>query len=109
MTDDETEADSTLDGEVDASTGEDADDSPVGGSTDETNQQAADGGRADENGYGDETVPHVELELYELSVRVSGQSDDGLEEVEASATRLMDLLIDHTKQLEDQPDTRGLG
>ncbi|TVT90564.1 hypothetical protein, partial [Haloferax volcanii] len=41
--------------------------------------EAADGGtdeRDNGNGNGDETVPHVELDLYELSVRVSGQSSD---------------------------------
>ncbi|WP_042666205.1 MULTISPECIES: hypothetical protein [unclassified Haloferax] len=73
--------------------------------------EAADGGtdeRDDGNGNGDETVPHVELDLYELSVRVSGQSSDELDDVEASATRLMDYLVDHAKELEDQPDTRGL-
>ncbi|MFC7129359.1 hypothetical protein [Haloferax chudinovii] len=72
--------------------------------------EAADGGtdERDDNGNGDETVPHVELDLYELSVRVSGQSNDELDDVEASATRLMDYLVDHAKELEDQPDTRGL-
>jgi len=73
--------------------------------------EAADGGtdeRDNGNGNGDETVPHVELDLYELSVRVSGQSSDELDDVEASATRLMDYLVDHAKELEDQPDSRGL-
>ncbi|MCO8267075.1 hypothetical protein ACOZ4B_19545 [Haloferax prahovense] len=73
--------------------------------------EAADGGTDEPdngNGNGDETVPHVELDLYELSVRVSGQSSDELDDVEASATRLMDYLVDHAKELEDQPDSRGL-
>ncbi|WP_188423689.1 hypothetical protein [Haloferax sulfurifontis] len=75
--------------------------------------EAADGGTDERdngngNGNGDETVPHVELDLYELSVRVSGQSSDELGDVEASATRLMDYLVDHAKELEDQPDSRGL-
>ncbi|ELZ70444.1 hypothetical protein C5B91_06500 [Haloferax sp. Atlit-10N] len=71
--------------------------------------EAADGGTDErDNGNGDETVPHVELDLYELSVRVSGQSNDELDDVEASATRLMDYLVDHAKELEDQPDSRGL-
>jgi hypothetical protein len=78
-------------------------------SVDAAAEPASDGGNTDENGNGDETVPHVELELYELAVRVSGQSTDELEDVEASATRLMGFLIDRAKQLEDQPDTRGLG
>ncbi|WP_416839798.1 hypothetical protein [Haloferax sp. DFSO52] len=71
-------------------------------------ERAADGGTNEEFDNGDETVPHVELGLYELSVRVSGQSDDELEDVEDAATRLMEFLIDEAKQLEDQPDTRGL-
>ncbi|ELZ77734.1 hypothetical protein DEQ92_00590 [Haloferax sp. Atlit-6N] len=77
----------------------------------EATVEAADGGtdeRDNGNGNGDDTVPHVELDLYELSVRVSGQSSDELDDVEASATRLMDYLVDHAKELEDQPDSRGL-
>ncbi|AKU07666.1 hypothetical protein [Haloferax gibbonsii] len=77
----------------------------------EATVEAADGGTDEHdngNGNGDDTVPHVELDLYELSVRVSGQSSDELDDVEASATRLMDYLVDHAKELEDQPDSRGL-
>ncbi|KAB1194172.1 hypothetical protein GJR96_12310 [Haloferax sp. MBLA0076] len=106
MTEDPEAEDAGTDPDVEAD--ESADDAAVDGET----QQAADGGTDDDengNGYGDdETVPHVELELYELSVRVSGQSTDELEDVESSATRLMNFLIDQAKQLEDEPDTRGL-
>ncbi|MFC7203472.1 hypothetical protein ACFQJC_08105 [Haloferax namakaokahaiae] len=71
--------------------------------------QAADGGDDDDSdANGDETVPHVELDLYQLSVRVSGQSTDSLEDVEGSAKELMSFLIQQAKQLEDEPDTRGL-
>jgi hypothetical protein len=57
----------------------------------------------------DPTVPQVELSLYQLNVKVSGQSTDGLDDVEGAATRLMDYLIERTDALEDQPDGRGLG
>ncbi|RLM48906.1 hypothetical protein, partial [Halorubrum sp. Atlit-28R] len=84
MTDDEAEANSTLDGETDEPTDDESDESTVeDGRVNGESQQTADGGMNGQNGYGDETVPHVELDLYELSVRVSGQSTDGLEDVEA--------------------------
>ena len=57
----------------------------------------------------DPTVPQVELSLYQLNVKVSGQATDELADVEDSAVRLMDYLIDQTDALEDQPDGRGLG
>lgn len=60
------------------------------------------------NGY-DDTVPNVELGLYQLSVRVSGRSEDDLQTVEDSAKRLMDYLIDRAGELEERPDDRGLG
>lgn len=57
----------------------------------------------------DDTVPNVELGLYQLSVRVSGRSEDDLQTVEDSAKRLMDYLIDRAGELEERPDDRGLG
>ena len=57
----------------------------------------------------DETVPTVELELYELTVRLSGRSDDDLTDVEESAKRLFDYLVRNAERLEDHPDERGLG
>ena len=57
----------------------------------------------------DETVPTVELELYELTVRLSGRSDDDLTDVEESAKRLLDYLVENAQHLEDHPDERGLG
>jgi hypothetical protein len=56
-----------------------------------------------------ETVPEVKLTLYQLSVAVTGQATDDLEDVEASATRLMDYLVEKAGDLEDHPDDRGLG
>lgn len=56
----------------------------------------------------DPTVPQVELTLYQLNVKVSGQATDGLDDVEASAMELMDYLIEQSQSLEDRPDGRGL-
>jgi hypothetical protein len=61
------------------------------------------------NDNGDETTPRVELDLYQLSVRVTGRSDDELQAVESSARRLMEYLIEQSERLEDTPDDRGLG
>ncbi len=80
-----------------ADAGDDADQNP-----------GADENGTDENGT-DETTPHVELDLYQISVRVSGQSSDELREVESTARRLMDYLIEQSETLEDAPDDRGLG
>lgn len=57
----------------------------------------------------DPSVPQVELSLYQLNVKVSGQATDELADVEESATRLMNYLIEQTGTLEDRPDGRGLG
>jgi hypothetical protein len=77
----------------------------------DTDADPVDGGDAEDadvnNGY-DDTVPNVELGLYQLSVRVSGRSDDDLKTVEDSAKRLMDYLIDRAEELEERPDDRGL-
>ncbi|ADQ67177.1 hypothetical protein GL213_08015 [Halogeometricum borinquense] len=76
-----------------------------------TDSEAAGTGSASQtdlnNGY-DDTVPNVELGLYQLSVRVSGRSEDDLQSVEDSAKRLMDYLIDRAEELEERPDDRGL-
>jgi len=56
-----------------------------------------------------ETVPEVELGLYQVSVRVSGQAGDDLAEVEETATRLVDHLVERARTLEEEPDRRGLG
>jgi hypothetical protein len=56
-----------------------------------------------------DTVPEVKLTLYQLSVGVTGQATDDLEDVEDSATRLMDYLVEKAGDLEDHPDDRGLG
>ncbi len=57
----------------------------------------------------DDTVPTVELELYELTVRLSGRSDDDLTDVEETSKRLLDYLVRNAQHLEDHPDDRGLG
>jgi hypothetical protein len=98
--------------EVETAATDDADEEDVpaaAGGVEDTDQVASvdDEDAAEERG--DETVPNVELSLYELSVRVSGRSDDGLRDVEESATRLMDYLIERSKELEERPDDRGLG
>jgi hypothetical protein len=76
----------------------------------------ADGGENEEDPADDadesadrDTVPEVTLTLYQLSVGVTGQTTDDLEDVEASATRLMDYLVEKAGDLEDHPDDRGLG
>ncbi len=60
-------------------------------------------------GSGDETVPRVEMGLYQLSVAVSGRSDDDLEAVEGAARRLMDYLVERSETLEERPADRGRG
>jgi hypothetical protein len=81
-------------------------------------EAAADGGETTEDEAAAEdveadadrdTVPEVKLTLYQLSVGVTGQAADDLEDVEASATRLMDYLVEKAGDLEDHPDDRGLG
>lgn len=63
----------------------------------------------EEDSSEDDTVPRVELELYQASVRVSGRSTDDLHTVQGAARELMDYLIDRARDLEDSPDDRGLG
>jgi hypothetical protein len=81
----------------------------------ESEEPADDAGNPEQDGEespndnGDETTPRVELDLYQLSVRVTGRSDDELQAVESSARRLMEYLIEQSERLEDTPDDRGLG
>jgi len=79
------------------------------GGTDEDGMDVDAEDEADDEENGDETVPAVDLDLYQLSVSVSGQSTDSVEDVEATARRLMDYLVEQAKSLEEGPDTRGLG
>ncbi|GAA0666017.1 hypothetical protein ACFQDG_02350 [Natronoarchaeum mannanilyticum] len=51
-----------------------------------------------------EHPPTVELSLYELDVSVRGSESDSLEDVEASAKRLMDYLVEQHHRLEDGPE-----
>ncbi|SFR68884.1 hypothetical protein [Halogeometricum limi] len=90
--------------------GEDPDAAVEDGGVDDAEDGSGDDGAddAEMNGAYDDTVPNVELGLYQLSVRVSGRSDDDLKTVEDSAKRLMDYLIDRAEELEERPDDRGL-
>ena len=64
---------------------------------------------ADAPDPGPDTVPEVELGLYQVSVRVKGRADDDLETVEETAVRLVDHLVERAETLEEAPDDRGLG
>ena len=56
----------------------------------------------------DKTVPRVDLALRELSVSVTGRSEDDLETVEESARDLMAYLVEETDELENDHDEYGL-
>ncbi|MFB6221245.1 MAG: hypothetical protein ABEH90_07380 [Halolamina sp.] len=56
----------------------------------------------------DKTVPRVELALQELSVSVTGRSDDDLDAVEESARELMQYLVTEIDELEEDHDEYGL-
>ena len=99
-------SDAAGDAESEASVGVDDEDDVRTGSVENTTPPAHDGNGEEDNG--DETVPTVELDLYDLSVRVSGQSTDDLDAVEDAARGLMDYLVDQAQRLEDRPDDRGL-
>ncbi|MBP1988087.1 hypothetical protein [Halolamina salifodinae] len=57
---------------------------------------------------GDKTVPRVDLSVRDLSVSVTGRSEDDLEAVEASAVGLMSFLVEEMDELEEGPDEYGL-
>jgi hypothetical protein len=105
MTDD-ADADEVVDPEGESETDEEG--PAADGDADAEPVDADDEEDADLNNGYDDTVPNVELGLYQLSVRVSGRSDDDLKTVEDSAKRLMDYLIDRAAELEERPDDRGL-
>lgn len=56
----------------------------------------------------DGTVPQVDLSLQDLSVSVTGQSDDDLKSVEQSAMALMTYLLEEVEMLEEEHDEYGL-
>jgi hypothetical protein len=95
-----TESDASVDVEAENGDGDRA------GSVENTTPPPRD--EENDEGDGDETVPTVELDLYDLSVRVSGQSTDDLDAVEDTARSLMDYLVERAHALEDRPDDRGL-
>lgn len=74
-----------------------------GGTADSTDEAP------DEEIETDDTVSSVELELYQITVSVTGQAEDDLPAVEESAVRLLDEVVDRAEQLQDGPDGRGLG
>ncbi|WP_380676477.1 hypothetical protein [Salinigranum sp. GCM10025319] len=103
---DDSDSDPASDAESEASVGVDDEDDVRTGSVENTTPPAHE--ENGEEGNGDETVPTVELDLYDLSVRVSGQSTDDLDAVEGTARGLMDYLVGQAQRLEDRPDDRGL-
>ena len=102
----DSDPDAAGDAESEASVEIDDEDDVRTRSVENTTPPAHDDNGEDDNG--DETVPTVELDLYDLSVRVSGQSTDDLDAVEGAARGLMDYLVDQAQRLEDRPDDRGL-
>jgi len=84
------------------STDEDADaqrsSSSPSTSSHEDVDEAGDGAAAAEH------PPTVELSLYELDVSVRGAESDSLDDVEATAERLMDYLVEQHHRLEDGPE-----
>ena len=79
---------------------------------DDENEEAASGEdprrRPPGAGGEDGTVPRVDLSLRDLSVSVSGRSDDDLETVEESAMGLMSYLVEEADELAESPDEYGL-
>lgn len=69
---------------------------------------ASDGGNGDGTDEEDGTVPSVDLTVYQLSVSVSGRSDDELADVEATARGLMDYLVEQAERLEEGSEGRGV-
>ena len=104
--DDETDAEGGSSPADESSVDVDEEDESPTGTPEDTTPPAHDDEA--ENGNGDETVPNVELDLFDLSVRVSGQSTDDLNDVEETARSLMDYLVQQAHALEDAPDNRGL-
>jgi hypothetical protein len=69
----------------------------------------AGGEEPDREAESPDTAPEVELGLYQINVRVKGSADDDLAAVEESARGLVEHLVGQAKELEDEPDGRGLG
>ncbi len=105
-TDSDSDADTESTTDADSVAVDDADDDDRHGEIENTTPPAHE--TEQEGDSGDETVPTVELDLYDISVRVSGQSTDDLDTVGDTAREMMDYLVDRAKELEDAPDDRGL-
>lgn len=100
--------------ESEAADGEEASADEEGSATASDGGSATDGGDAeaeadDAETASDDTVPQIDLGLYQITVSVTGTADDGLEDVEDTAERLLDRLVERAQDLEDAPDDRGLG
>jgi len=106
---------------ADAAEGETADGKETS-ADDEGSATASDGGSAaeardsgtadnddDAEATSDDTVPQIDLGLYRITVSVTGTADDGLGDVEETAERLLERLVERARDLEDAPDDRGLG
>jgi hypothetical protein len=78
---------------------DDEQDEPTGGDPDRRPPGA---------GGGDQTVPRVDLSVRDISVSVTGRSEDDLEAVEESAVGLMSFLVEEMDELEESPDEYGL-
>jgi hypothetical protein len=72
----------------------------VATSSDERDDAAA----AEEADKVDDHPPTVELSLYELNVSVRGTGSDSLDDVEGTATSLMNYLVEQHHRLEDGPE-----
>lgn len=94
------------DGATDGDTTETSDDGATDGGADDAEDEGDDGPDGEN---GPDSVPEVSLTLYQLTVSVTGQASDDLTDVEESAMRLMDYLVEKSGDLEDHPDNRGLG
>jgi hypothetical protein len=78
---------------------------------DDVEQDEATGSDADRrptDAGGDETVPRVDLAVRDLSVSVTGRSEDDLEAVEESAVGLMSFLVEEVDEVDEGPDEYGL-
>lgn len=79
------------------------------GDNSDDSDDSGDNGDDNSGEHGGDTVPSIEMGLFQISVSVTGKTTDDLEDVEATAERLLDRLVERAEDLEDAPDGRGLG
>lgn len=89
----------------------DADDDGANGGVDgaEPASDAAAADNAESEAVDGESVPEIELALYQAEVAVRGRADDDLADVESTARDLMDHLAELAQDLEEPPADIGLG